>query len=53
MNIINYCSSSQDAIEIDWTIDEPIYKKPSCAIQTVGAPAMREALNQYFLQNPI
>jgi len=45
--------SNQDAIEIDWNIDEAVYKKPACNVQTTGAPTMREALTQYFLQNPI
>jgi hypothetical protein len=43
----------QDAIEIDWNIDEAVYKKPACNVQTTGASTMREALAQYFLQNPI
>ncbi len=46
-------SMIQDAIEIDWNIDEAVYKKPACNVQTTGASTMREALAQYFLQNPI
>ncbi|CAF4625879.1 unnamed protein product [Rotaria sp. Silwood2] len=44
---------NEDTIEIDWNIQEPIYKKPACGIQTTGAAAVREALTQYFIQNPI
>ncbi|CAF4754206.1 unnamed protein product, partial [Rotaria sp. Silwood2] len=44
---------NQDTIEIDWNIQESIYKKPACGIQTTGAATVREALTQYLIQNPI
>ncbi|CAF3068258.1 unnamed protein product [Rotaria sp. Silwood2] len=49
----NICIKSQDTIEIDWNIQESIYKKPACGIQTTGAATVREALTQYLIQNPI
>ncbi|CAF4528829.1 unnamed protein product [Rotaria sp. Silwood2] len=49
----NICIDAQDSVEIDWDISEPIYRKSTCTIQTTGSLAAREALTQYFLQNPI
>ncbi|CAF1453115.1 unnamed protein product [Rotaria sordida] len=43
----------ENSVEIDWDISEPIYRKPTCTIQTTGSLAAREALTQYFSQNPI
>ncbi|CAF3811144.1 unnamed protein product [Rotaria sp. Silwood1] len=43
----------ENSVDIDWDISEPIYRKPTCTIQTTGSLAAREALTQYFLQNPI
>ncbi|CAF1234105.1 unnamed protein product [Adineta ricciae] len=49
----NICIDAQDSVEIDWDIGETIYRKPTCATQTTASIATREALTQYFSQNPI
>lgn len=49
----NICIDAQDNIETDWDITTPTYKKPTCNAQTLIAANMRDALCDFFVQNPL
>jgi hypothetical protein len=49
----NLCIIEGDNIEIDWEIPQPIHKKPACNVQTTGGGDVREAMTDFFLQNPL
>jgi hypothetical protein len=51
--IHNLCVSTGDNIEIDWETPLVIHKKPSCNTHTSTGTDVREALADYFIQNPL
>lgn len=49
----NVCVDAADSIETDWNISVPSYKKNNCIIQSTDGIDNREALANFFQQNPL
>ena len=49
----NLCISVGDGVEIDWDLPDTIYKKLASNVQTTTGAGVREALTQFFVQNPL
>ena len=49
----NLCILSGDDCEVEWDSPGILYKKPSCNVTTSDGVDLRQALVQYFVQNPL
>lgn len=49
----NICINSEDAYEHQWDVPHVLHKKPSCSTNTNDGIDVRQAVTQYFIQNPI
>jgi hypothetical protein len=51
--IHNLCVINHDGIEVEWNLLEPVYKKLACNVHAAGGNAIRDALADYFVNNPL
>ncbi|CAM4939389.1 unnamed protein product [Rotaria socialis] len=49
----NLCLMNGDELEIEWDLPLPTHKKSRCNMQTTSGVDARQALTDYFLQNPL
>ena len=49
----NLCIAHGDGVEVEWDSPQTIYHKAACNVHTIAGNGIREALTDYFLQNPL